>query len=80
MTGIGDNGAVFHHLKVMLVKHVDIAGEGDENIADLGCFIHRHDPETIHHCFQSCQGVDLGHDDLCAHAARAEAKPRPHQP
>src|SRR5271165_3436414 len=48
-----------------------VAGYGAENIADLGCVGHRHDAEAVHESFDAFDRIDLGDDDVGAHAAGA---------
>src|SRR5579864_5923714 len=55
-------------------QHVLISGHGDENVAELGCFHHGHDAEAVHHRLQRAGGVNLGDDDLSAHAAGAHSQ------
>jgi hypothetical protein len=71
VTGVGNDRAVFHHFEMMLVDHVEVACHGAEDVADLGGFGHRHDLEAVHDRFERLHRVDLGDDDLSAHAARA---------
>jgi len=79
VAGVAHNSAVFHHFKVMLINHVQVAGEGDEDIADLGRFCHGHDAEAVHNRFQCHHRVDLGHDHVSTHAActHGQAAPTP---
>ena len=59
---------------------VDVAGQGDEEVADRRGLGHRPDLEPVHPGLQRRQRVDLG-DDHVAPAPRARlATPRPHQP
>ena len=49
-------------------NHVFVAGHGDEDIADLSGFAHRHDAVTVHDCLDGLGGIDFGHDHVSAHA------------
>ena len=66
--------------KCSVRMHVDVAGDGDEEVADLGGLGHRHDPEAVHHGLEGPQRVDLDHDDVGAMPLARMARPRPHQP
>ena len=63
----------------MAVDDVDVARQGDEDVADLRRVGHGHHAEAVHHRFQRGQRVDFRHDHLRAHAARAarDAAPAP---
>ena len=50
----------------MLVEHVDVAGGGDEDIADRGSVSHRHHTEAVHDRFQRLHRVDFGDDHVAA--------------
>ena len=63
--------AVLHRLEMLAANDADVAGHRAEDVADLGGLLHRHHPEAVHHRFQRPQRIDLGDDDLRAHAARA---------
>ncbi len=69
MTGIADDSAVPHHLKMMFIDLVDITGQGDDEIANRGGFHHRHHAEAIHDGFERFQGVHFRHDHIRTHAA-----------
>src|SRR5208337_1389669 len=47
-------------------QHALVAGDGAEDIAELGGFVHRHDPETVHDRFQRLRGIDFCDDDFGA--------------
>ena len=70
MARVGHDRAILHHLEVMSVDHVDVAGHGTEDIADLGSFHHRHDLVTIHDGFQRLERIHFGDNDQRAHATR----------
>src|SRR5438552_3974562 len=72
--GVGDHGAVFHHVEMLFVEHVLIAGNGDEDIADLGSFAHGHDAVPIHDGFDGFERIDFGDDDVGAHTLGAEGQ------
>src|SRR5215207_10000998 len=74
VTGVGNDGAISHDLKVLTIDHIDIAGDRAEEIADLCCFSHGHHLKTIHDRFERLHRVDFRDDDLRAHAACAGGK------
>ena len=41
---------------------------------------HRHHLEAVHQRFERADRIDLGDDDVSAHALARIATPRPHQP
>ena len=49
-------------------NHALVAGHGDENVAFLHRFGHRHDAEAVHYCFNALHGIDFGDDDVRAQA------------
>ena len=51
---------------MLAVQHVDVAGDGDEDVALTRGVIHLHDPETVHRRLERFDRVDLGHDDVGA--------------
>src|SRR4051812_11038623 len=57
-------------LEMVARNHVLVAGHGDEHVADLGRFHHRHHAEAVHHGFDRFRRVDFGHDNVRAHTAR----------
>ena len=64
MAGVADDGAVFHRREMLAADHLQVAGDGDEEVADLGGLLHRHDPNAIHHSLQPLDRIDFGHDDI----------------
>ena len=64
---VGDDGAVFHNAEVLGADDVFVAGEGDEEVADSGGLLHRHNVEAIHRGLDCLDGVDFGNDDDGAH-------------
>src|SRR5579875_2529296 len=71
VAGVGDDGPVLHAFQVLVIKHIDIAGDGDDDVGEGGSFQDRHDAVAIHHSFQGAHGVNFGDDDVRAHAASA---------
>ncbi len=71
VAGVADESAVFHDFEMLATDHVDVAGDGDEDVADRGGFFHGHDLETVHDGFDGFDGVDFGDDDMTAEAAGA---------
>ena len=71
VAGVADDGAVLHGLEVVLADDVHVAGQGDEEVADLGGLLHGHDVEAVHGGLQGAHRVHLGDHHLGAHAAGA---------
>ena len=53
---------------MLLGDDVLAAGHGDENITELRRLVHRHDGEAVHGRVEGLERVDLGDDDVRAHA------------
>ena len=64
----------FMAAKCCLRDDVLVAGDGAEEVADLGGFSHRHHTEAVHDRFERVQRVHFGDNDLRAHAARAHGQ------
>jgi len=60
MAGVGENGTVLHHLEVLAVDDVDVAGYRHEDVALAGGLPHPHDSEAVHRRLESLNGIDLG--------------------
>src|SRR5579863_4437486 len=60
-------------------EHALVAGDGAENVAELGGFGHAHHAEAVHHGFEGFGGIDFGDDNFGATApgARGEAAAAP---
>src|ERR1019366_4836566 len=71
---VGDDGAVLHKFEVLLGKHVLVAGDGAENVADFGGLFHAHHAETVHDRFEGFGRIDFGDDDFRSRAAGARSK------
>src|ERR1051326_9116692 len=69
VAGVGDDSAILHQVKVLAADDVFIAGDGDENVADLGGFVHRHNAITVHHGFNRLGGIDFSDDQVKVLAA-----------
>ena len=67
---VAEDRAVLHLVEVVLGDDVLVARQGDEEVADDGGFVHGHHAEAVHHGFQRLGRIDLGDDDVGAHAAR----------
>src|SRR5260221_2282297 len=68
MACICDDCTILHALQMLAINDIDIACDGDEDIAQGGSFYPRHDPVAIHDSFQGMSGINLGDDDVRAHA------------
>src|ERR1017187_5003180 len=75
VAGIGNDGSVLHGVKVFLAQNALVAGDGAEDVADLGGFVHAHHAVTIHDGFDGLRGIDFGDDDLSSQPARAAGQP-----
>ena len=54
--------------KCSLAQHVVVAGDGEEDVADLCGFLHRHHAEAVHRRFERPHRIDFGDDHMRAHA------------
>ncbi len=68
MARVGEEGVVLHHCKVPSHDHVPAAGGGYKQIALPGSLVHGHHAHPLHAGLKCLDGVDLGDDDVCAHA------------
>jgi hypothetical protein len=75
VAGVREDRAVLHRLEVLAAQDVLVAGRGAEDVADLGGLGHREHAEPVHDRLQGAHRVDLEHDDVGAHAARALGEP-----
>ena len=75
MAGVGNDGAVFHHFEVFSRKHVFIACNRAEDIANLRCFVHGHHAEAIHHGFERLCRINFRDDHFRPGAPRAAGQP-----
>ena len=69
--GNGHDRAGLHFGEVWFINNVNIASGRDEDVSLRRRVGHRHDPKSVHHCFQSAQRVNLGHDHMCAQSISA---------
>ncbi len=60
-----------HVFEVVGGEHGLVAGDGDENVADLRGFVHGHHAEAVHDGFDGFRGIDFGDDDVGAQALGA---------
>ena len=66
---VADDGVVLHLVHVLAGDDVDVAGGGDEDVAELAGVVHGHDLEAFHARLQGADGIDLGDEDRGAGAA-----------
>ena len=66
MTGVGEDRTILHQREVLGAEDITIAGDGDEDVADLRCLMHRHDAVTLHHRIERLGWIDLSDDDIGA--------------
>ena len=64
VAGVADHRAILHGGEVLAADDVDVAGDGDEQVADLGGLGDRHDLEAVHRGLDGADRVDLGDDDV----------------
>ena len=68
VTGVGEDGLILHDGEVTGGDDVLTAGGGDKEVAHLGGLVHGHDPIAVHGGVQGFERVNLGDDDIGAHA------------
>src|SRR5437879_4353023 len=76
VAGVAHNRPALHFFEMLGANHALVAGYGDENVAFLHRFGHRHDAEAVHYGFNALHGIDFGDDDVrpqsfCAHSHAA---------
>ena len=64
----------FMSFEVLLGEHVLVAGDGAEDVADFGGFVHAHHAEAVHDRFERLGRIDFGDDDFGARAAGARGE------
>src|SRR4051812_7376945 len=69
MAGIANKRPVFHYLKVIARYHIDIAGDGNKEIAVFRGFGHWHHAKAFHCSLKRFYGIDFGDDDKRSHTA-----------
>src|SRR6266404_441187 len=72
VAGVAHNRPALHFFEMLGANHALVAGHGDENVAFLHRFGHRHDAEAVHYSLNALHRIDFGDDDvrsqsLCAH-------------
>ena len=77
VAGVADHRAIFHRLEVLFADHVDVARDGDEDVADFGGILHGHHFKSVHNGFNGLDRIDFRDDGVAAHAPGAEAAPLP---
>src|SRR5216684_7260141 len=73
VAGVAHNRPALHFFEMLGANHALVAGHGDENVAFLHRFSHRHDAEAVHNSFDALHRIDFGDDDVraqafCAHS------------
>src|SRR6266850_4103900 len=76
VAGVAHNRPALHFFEMLGANHALVAGYGDENVAFLHRFGHRHDAEAVHYGFNALHGIDFGDDDVrpqsfCTHSHAA---------
>src|SRR5262249_33853442 len=74
VAGVRNDCAVFHHLEVLFVEHVLVAGNGAENVAEFGGVHHGHYAEAVHGGFERLGRINFGDDHFSAGAACARSQ------
>src|ERR1051326_953333 len=69
VAGVRDDGPVLHQREMFLGEDALVAGDGAEDVAELGGLGHRHDAEAVHHGLEGLGGIDFGDDDFGAASA-----------
>src|SRR2546427_9308945 len=79
VAGVAHDGAVLHDREMLLADHLQIAGDGDEEVADPRGLLHRQDAVAVHHGLERPQPGPLRHNDVRPHAfgARSDAATAP---
>ncbi len=70
VAGVRQDRAVLQPAEVVARQDRGVAGDGDEDVAHLRRPGHRHHLEAVHDRLERAQGLDLGDDDVGAHALR----------
>src|SRR5438128_1659670 len=71
MAAVGEHGAILHGQEVLAAEDAGVAGDSDEDVADLGGACDRHYSESVHGGFQGTDRVHFRDDYLCAQTASA---------
>ncbi len=66
VANVADHSAMFHRPHVVRRDDVDVAGGGDEDVADRRGIIHRGDLITLHRRLQGADRIDLGYHHAAA--------------
>ncbi|MMZ62869.1 hypothetical protein D1872_250950 [compost metagenome] len=64
MTCVGQNCAILHHIVVLATNDITITCYRNEEIAQFGCFNHRHNVEAIHVCFNCFDCIHFSNDHI----------------
>ena len=59
---------------MLLGEDIFVAGDGAENVADLGSLFHAHHPEAVHYGLEGFSRIDLGDNHFGSSAPRAGSK------
>ena len=68
---VAHDRTVLHALEVLAANDRDVAGQRDEEVADLCGFHAGHDAIAVHDRFQRLDRIDFDDDHVGTHAARA---------
>ena len=74
---VANDRAVLHQLEMRRVYDVDIAADGDEQVADLRGLSYRHHAETVHDGLQGTDRIDLADDHVRPRPAGPSRYPPP---
>src|SRR4051812_21383739 len=68
MSCVAEDRSVFHRIEMTSDENIFYTCSSDEDIADLRCFIHRHDLHTFQSCLECCSCLYFRNNDISAHA------------
>ena len=67
MSRICKQSTVAHNIEMLRADNITAPGNGNEQIAELGSLVHRHYRKAVHYRLDCTDGIDLCHDNACAH-------------
>src|SRR5882672_10997245 len=77
VAGVAHNRPALHFFEMLGANHALVAGHGDENVAFLHRFGHRHDAEAVHYSFNALDRIDFGNDYVRSQSLRAHGDTAP---
>src|SRR5688500_17056179 len=64
VSAVADHRTVFHFCEMMTIDYVTIASYRNEDVSDGSCLRHWHNPEAVHHRFDSFDRINFSHDNV----------------